>query len=71
MEIKENAVEIVSNNAITEVNSSNKVLSALFVICKDVITIKQKPNKFEDVFNICCEVLFAIVRLYHVSLRFF
>ena len=52
--------EKVSNNAITEVNSSSILVSALLVIWKDVITKRQKPNRFAEVLNICCEVVFAI-----------
>ncbi len=60
MEIKEKIDEIVNINAIIDVNSSMRVFSVLFVICKEVMINRQKPNKLEDVPRICCEVLFAI-----------
>lgn len=52
--------EHVSNIAITEVNSSITCVSILFEMCKEVITKRQNPKRFAEVFNICGEVVFAI-----------
>ena len=60
IEIKERIEEIVKNKATNEVNSSIELFSDLLVMCKEVIINKQKPNRFADVPNICCEVLLAI-----------
>jgi hypothetical protein len=63
IEIKENIEEIVRKNATTEVNSSIRELSVLSVKCSEVMINKQNPSKLAEVFNICCEVLFAIMCL--------
>jgi len=63
IEIKENTDEIVRNNATIEVNSSIKLPSDLFAMCKEVITNKQNPKRFAEVPKMCCEVLFAIIFL--------
>lgn len=55
--------EKVSNIATAEVNSSMMCVSDLLAICNDVITKRQNPNRFAEVFRICCEVLFAICQL--------
>lgn len=62
MEMNERMQENVSRIAIMEVISSIKLVSDLSLICKDVITNKQNPKRFAAVFNICCDVLFAIVK---------
>ena len=61
MEINENIHERVNSKATIEVNSSNKVPWFLFVIRNDVITMRQKPRRFPEVFNMCCAVLLDIV----------
>jgi hypothetical protein len=61
IEANENIQEKVRNNAITEVNSSILVVSAVSVMCKEVITKRQKPKRFAEVFNICCEVVLGIL----------
>ena len=63
MEINEKTDEIVKSIAIMDVNSSTKLLSALFVRCSDVIINRQKPSKLADVANMCGEVLFAIIAI--------
>ena len=60
MDTNENMQENVSNIAIIEVNSSMRLVSFLFAMFKEVITKRQKPKRFADVFKICCEVVFAI-----------
>lgn len=60
IEANENIQEHVRSNAMTEVNSSILLVSAVSVMCKDVITKRQKPKRFAEVFKICCEVVFAI-----------
>jgi hypothetical protein len=62
IDINENIHENVSKTATTEVNSSIKNVSVWLAMCKDVITNKQNPSRLADVFNICCEVLFAITQ---------
>lgn len=62
MDTNENMQENVSSIAIIEVNSSMILVSLLLVMFKEVITKRQKPKRFADVFNICCEVLFAIYK---------
>ena len=59
MEINDNTDENTRQSATIEVNSSIRLFSDLFVRCKDVIMNKQKPNRFAEVFNMCCDVLFA------------
>ena len=61
MEVKDKTHEIVNNSATIDVNSSIICVSATFEICKDVITNKQNPNRFAEVFKMCCEVLFDIL----------
>ena len=62
IEKKENKPETLSKIAITEVNSSIILLSALSVKCSEVITKRQNPKRFAEVFKICCEVLFGILK---------
>jgi len=57
IEKKEKTDEIVSSNAIMAVNSSIRLLLDLLPICSDVIMNRQMPSKFDEVLNICCEVL--------------
>jgi hypothetical protein len=61
IEKKENTVEIVSNSAIIAVNSSISPLLDLSPMCNEVIINRQNPNRFADVLNMCCDVLFAKV----------
>jgi hypothetical protein len=60
IEINERIQEKVKSIAITEVISSMIVLAASLVIRSEVITKRQNPRRFADVFRICWEVLFAI-----------
>ena len=68
IDINDNTDEKTKHNATIEVNSSIKLFSDLFVRCKDVIMNKQKPSKFAEVFNMCCEVLFATGGNYYQEL---
>ena len=62
MEKNEKKQERVSSRATTDVNSSILLDSILVLICNEVITKRQNPNRFADVFKICWEVLFAILQ---------
>jgi len=62
MEKKEKKQEKVSRRATTDVNSSILLDSILVLICNEVITKRQNPKRFADVFKICWEVLFAILQ---------
>lgn len=53
MEINERKHELINKIAIIEVNSSIKLVSDLLVICIEVITNRQNPNKFAEVLNMC------------------
>jgi hypothetical protein len=53
MEINETIQEKVSNTATIEVNSSIMCVSTRFAMCNDVITKRQNPKRFADVFKIC------------------
>ncbi|GEM_PF-2278618 len=53
IEEKEKMAEAVSKTAIQEVSSSIMCVSAKFVMCKEVITKRQKPNKLADVLSMC------------------
>jgi len=62
MEKNEKKQESVSSSATTDVNSSI-LLDSIFVLkCNEVITKRQNPKRFADVFKICWEVLFAILQ---------
>ena len=60
IEINEKIQERVSKIATAEVSSSMICVSVMLAICSEVITKIQNPSRFADVFNICCDVLFAI-----------
>ena len=60
MERNEKIHEKVSSSAITDVNSSIILDSDEFEICREVITKRQKPNRFAAVDRICWEVFVAI-----------
>ena len=62
MDKNENIHEQVSRSAITEVNSSMILDSDEFEICNEVITKRQKPNRFAEVDKICWEVFVAIIK---------
>ncbi len=64
IDIKENKHENTSNRATSEVISSIIDNSVLLDMCKEVITNRQKPNKLAAVFKMCCEVLFATLKIY-------
>ncbi len=53
MEINENIQEKVSSMAITEVISSMMLVSVLSVICNAVMTNRQNPKRFAEVFKMC------------------
>jgi hypothetical protein len=53
------------------VNSSIFDVSLIAEILSEVKTIRQKPNKLEEVLRMCCDLLFAIIsRLISLSLSF-
>ena len=56
MEINENKQDKVSNTARTDVNSSIICVSILSAIFNEVITKRQNPKRFADVFKICWDV---------------
>ncbi|SFB69584.1 hypothetical protein SAMN05421876_101152 [Kaistella jeonii] len=60
IEAKERITEKQSRTATILVNSSKTELLVEELMCKEVITIRQKPNRFDAVGKICCEVLFDI-----------
>lgn len=60
MDLNEKIHENVSITATQQVNSSSMRVSVKLAMCKDVITKRQNPHKFADVFKICWDVLFAI-----------
>lgn len=62
MAIKEKKQEQPNSRAITEVNSSIRLASAWLEMCSDVMTTRQNPSRLADVFSICCEVLFGILK---------
>jgi len=68
IEKKENKQEIISKIAITEVSSSIILPSALSVKCSEVITKRQNPSRFAEVFKICCDVVFGILRFFNCNL---
>ena len=58
---KEKKQEEASNMPITDVNSSIKLVAALSLTCREVITKRQNPRRLADVLRMCFDVLFAIV----------
>jgi len=62
MEKNESRQERMSESAIVEVNSSTILVAERSKTCIDVITNRQKPNRFAAVLNICCDVTFAILQ---------
>jgi len=60
MEIKENKLENVRRIAVTAVRSSITCISVLLARCNEVITNRQNPNRFADVFKMCGEVFFGM-----------
>jgi hypothetical protein len=64
IEKNENIHEKIRSKATTEVSSSIILTSDLFEICREVMTKRQNPRRFADVFSMCCEVVFAIFRGY-------
>src|SRR4030095_16476928 len=75
IEKKENKQEIVSKIATPEVSSSIILFSALSETCSEVITKRQNPKRFAEVFKICCEVVLGIVpgsmKLIYITLSIF
>jgi hypothetical protein len=49
MEAKDKMQDKISNIPITEVTSSMMLFSVLLVKCRDVKTMRQKPNKLAEV----------------------
>ena len=68
IEKKENKQETINKIAITEVSSSIILLSALSVKCNEVITKRQNPKRFAEVFKICCDVVFDILKFFTCNL---
>lgn len=56
IEKNENKVLKTNRRQVAPVNSSINVCSLYFEIFNDVITIRQKPNKFDAEFKICCDL---------------
>lgn len=54
----------------TPVNSSIKDVSLYFVTFKEVSTTRQNPNKFDDVFKMCCELFCFIMFCLSVSVPY-
>lgn len=52
IEKNESKDDSANKRAMTDVNSSTNVLSCLLLTCNAVITKRQNPSKFADVFNI-------------------
>lgn len=67
MEIKENKQENTNNTETIEVISSITDNSVLLEMCSDVIIKRQKPNRLAEVFNICCDVIFATLKFCFVT----
>ena len=59
---KDKKQETVKIKATNDENSSIRLFCDSLEICSDVITIKQNPSRFAEVFRICCEVLLAIAK---------
>lgn len=53
MDPKEKMQENVSNTAMNEVSSSIIRVSARLAMCNDVITKRQNPKRFAEVFRMC------------------
>ena len=53
----------MSSSEATPVNSSINVSELYFVNLSDVITIRQKPNRFDEVFSICGDLVSGIVAM--------
>ena len=62
-DINEKIQENVSNTPTDEVNLSIICVSVMLEMCNDVITKRQKPRRFAEVFRMCCDVLFAILSI--------
>jgi hypothetical protein len=62
MEINENKQENVNRMAITDVNSSIRLVSIWLLTCNDVITKRQKPRRLAAVFRMCWDVLLAMMQ---------
>ena len=56
----ERKLAAINNIEVIPVNSSIIVSSLNLETLSDVKTIRQKPNKLEDVFNICVDLLFIL-----------
>ncbi len=61
---KENKLLPTNNIQQTPVNSSITDTSLNFDILSDVKTTRQKPNKLEEVFKICWELLLDMIDIY-------
>jgi hypothetical protein len=70
IETNEKTEEIISNIAMTEVNSSIKLVSLASDRCSAVIINRQNPSKFADVLKMCCDVLLAIYLIYYILKSF-
>jgi hypothetical protein len=60
MERKEKRLLAINKMHATPVNSSINVTSLNLDILSEVKTIRQNPNKLDDVFRMCSDFLFAI-----------
>ncbi len=58
---KENKQLAISSTLATPVISSIFDISLSFDILSEVKTTRQNPSRLEEVFKICCDLLFAII----------
>ena len=61
IEKNENKVLKTNSRQVAPVNSSINDCSLYLEILNDVITIRQKPNKFDAEFKICCDLFSDIM----------
>ena len=61
MDKNDKKLDDVSNMEATPVNSSMSVRSPNFEIFSEVKTMRQKPSRLDDVFNMWEDLLFAIL----------
>ena len=53
MEVNEKKHEKANTIAIADVNSSIILIAILLLICKEVMTKRQKPSRLADVLKMC------------------
>ena len=62
IDIKENKLLAANKIHVTPVNSSILEISLYLDILSVVRTIRQKPNRLEEVFKMCCYLPFVIIK---------